>query len=75
MPRKFDDSTTYKNDFANQSKDNKQSLNDSLKRNEYRDLNRKGTLSPSKKLPFDGRSTTKHTFNNKFDKIDKSQKC
>ncbi|CDW84097.1 UNKNOWN [Stylonychia lemnae] len=75
MPRKFDDSTTYKNDFNNINKDNKQSLNDSLKRNEYRDLNRKGTLSPSKKLPFDGKSTTQNTFNNKYNQIDRSIKC
>lgn len=53
MPRKLDDTTTYKNDFSVYG-DNKLNLNDSLKRNEFRDKQRQGTLSPSKKLPFDG---------------------
>eukprot|EP00347_Sterkiella_histriomuscorum_P011595 403371852 len=74
MPRKLDNQTTYKNDFLVHD-DKNAKLNDSLKRNELRDLNRKGTLSPSKKLPFDGKSTSNNTFKYQKDKIEQSQQC
>lgn len=47
MPSKFEDNTTYKNDFS-VYKDNTLNMNDSIKRKENRDKMRKGTLTSSK---------------------------
>jgi hypothetical protein len=77
MPRKFDNTSIYKQDFSVYHDDiNKQNhLNDSLKRNEFKDKMRKGTLSPSKKLPFEGHSTTKNNYTYQKNRIEKPEKC
>jgi hypothetical protein len=61
MPARMEDVTTYRQDFVG-ANDYQTKINDSVKRNEFRDLNRKGSLSPDRKLPFNGKSTSKSTF-------------
>lgn len=68
---KFDGLTTYHNDF--QGSPNAKKV-DSNARKEYRDKQRKGNLTSSSKLPFNGNSTSKATFTYDKEKVNKVER-